>query len=346
MPRLTVDLRSDTVTRPTPAMREAMARAEVGDDVIDRDPTTARLEARLAELLGYEAALFMPSGTMTNQVAVRLHCRPGDELVCDARCHIYNYEQGGFAQLSGVATRAIAGEGGMIERDALLRSIRREDVHQVRTRLVCLENTHNMAGGRVLPLAAVADTCAAAAERGLRRHLDGARLFNAVAASGVAAREWAAHFDTVSICFSKGLGAPVGSALAGSAAAMREANRHRKLFGGGMRQSGVIAAGALHALEHHLPLLAEDHRRARELAEAIAAVPFLELEPAEVETNIVLFRVDERKVTAEALVARMAEAGIHMLSLGPGQIRAVTHLDFDDEALAYCVDFFADLARR
>ena len=227
-----IDLRSDTVTKPTPAMRAAMAAAEVGDDVAGEDPTVNRLEARIAELLGKEAAVYVPSGTMSNQIAVRVHCAPGDEFLCDANCHIYNYEQGAYAQLFGVGVQPIEGDHGVLRLAQLVDRIRPENDHAVRTRLVCLENTHNRGAGRVLPYDGVVEICRWAKENGLARHLDGARLFNAVVATGIAACDWAQHFDTVSVCFSKGLGAPVGSALCGSKDLIRRARRHRKVLGG------------------------------------------------------------------------------------------------------------------
>jgi threonine aldolase len=321
-----VDLRSDTVTQPTPEMRQAMANAEVGDDVIDVDPTVDRLQRRTAELLGMEAAIFMPSGTMTNQIAVRIHCKPGDELLCEAGCHIYNYEQGGYAQLSGVAARPVEGTFGVLRLAQLEGLIRPSNEHLVRTRLVCLENTHNRGAGRVQPYETVEEICAWASKHGLRRHLDGARLFNAVAASGIAADRWAQHFDTVSVCFSKGLGAPVGSALAGSREMIAEARRHRKLFGGGMRQAGIIAAGALHALEHHRERLQDDHATAQIIAEAVRQTEHVELRPAEADTNIVIFRVSPELATAPALAAALKEQGVLVLAVGADLIRAVTHL--------------------
>ncbi|HZT81959.1 MAG TPA: GntG family PLP-dependent aldolase, partial [Gemmataceae bacterium] len=260
MPDAVIDLRSDTVTRPTPGMRAAMAAAEVGDDVFDEDPTVNRLQERVAALLGKEAALFVPSGTMSNQVCVRTHTQPGDELLCDVNCHIYNYEAGGPAVLSGVTCRCVEGDCGILDVSQLDGLVRPDNEHFVRTRLVCLENTHNRGGGKVYPLEKVQAISAWARRAGLATHLDGARLWNAVVATGVPAQEWARHFDSVSVCFSKGLGAPVGSALAGPRDFVAKARRTRKLFGGGMRQAGVLAAAALYALDHHVERLAEDHR--------------------------------------------------------------------------------------
>ncbi len=345
-----VDLRSDTVTRPTPGMRQFMAEADVGDDVLDRDPSIEALQDRTAELLGKEAAIYMPSGTMTNQIAVRIHCKPGDEFICEAGCHIYNYEQGGFAQLSGVAARTVEGDYGRLHVDQLRDLIRPENEHLVRTRLVCLENTHNRGAGRIQPYDDVEAICAWAHVNGLRTHLDGARLFNAVAATGIPAAEWARHFDTVSVCFSKGLGAPVGSALAGSRELIREARRHRKLFGGGMRQAGVIAAGALYALEHHRERLVEDHENARRLADAIRPISILRLTPEEIDTNIVIFEVDPQVGSAAAFVAALEQAGVRTLAITRTRVRAVTHLDVNreqiEQACATIERVAHDFARR
>src|SRR3954468_10303292 len=274
-----IDLRSDTVTPPSPEMRQAMANADVGDDVIDVDPTCERLQKLTAEILGKEAALFMPSGTMTNQVGVRIHCKPGDEFICEAGCHIYNYEQGAFAQLSGVVARTVEGKGSVLNVDQLRGLIRPENDHLVRTRLVCLENTHNRGAGKIQPIENVAAICQWAHDSGLKTHLDGARLWNAVAATGVSEAEWCKHFDTVSVCFSKGLGAPVGSALAGPKPMIAKARRARKLLGGGMRQAGILAAACIYAMDHHVDRMAEDHRNAQIIAQAIAETPGLRLDP-------------------------------------------------------------------
>lgn len=325
-----IDLRSDTVTRPSPGMRAAMAAADVGDDVIDRDPTCERLQAMTAELLGMEDALFMPSGSMSNQIAVRIHCKPGDEFLCDAGCHIYNYEQAAFAQLSGVSARTIESQYGLLRPEQFHGLIRPENDHLVRTRLVCLENTHNRGSGRVMPLDTVRAICDWGRAGGLRTHLDGARLFNAVAATGVPAAEWAKSFDTVSVCFSKGLGAPVGSALAGPRDLIREARRHRKLFGGGMRQAGVLAAACIYGLEHNQERLVDDHVRARAFAEAAAACPGISLTAPSVDSNIVIFEVAPRLGTAAELVEELRRADVLVLAVGPTQIRIVTHLDVDE----------------
>jgi threonine aldolase len=322
-----IDLRSDTVTRPTPAMRAAMSAAEVGDDVFDEDPTVHRLEERVAALLGKEAALFVPSGTMSNQIAVKIHTQPGDELLCDVGCHIYNYEGGAPAILSGVTCRTVEGDYGIVEPAQFEDKIRPDDPHQVRTRLVCLENTHNRGGGRIYPLEKIEAISGWARGHGLALHLDGARLWNAVVATGTPARVWAKHFDTVSVCFSKGLGAPIGSALTGPRDLIKQGRRVRKLLGGGMRQAGIAAAGALHALENHVERMAEDHRNAQILARAVANTPGLTLAPAKVETNLVWFRVAPELGTARQLADRLKVHGVLALALGPQAIRLCTHLD-------------------
>lgn len=339
-----IDLRSDTVTRPTPGMRAAIAEAPVGDDVFGDDPTVNTFQQELAQRLGKEAALLVPSGTMSNQIAVRVHCLPGDEILCEAGCHIYNYEQGGYAQLSGVAVRPVEGDGGCIRVEQLHGLIRADNEHLCRTRLVCLENTHNRGGGRVLPYDEVERISAWARSNDLAIHLDGARLFNAVVASGIDAAQWAQHFDTVSVCFSKGLGAPIGSALAGPKELIALARRHRKLFGGGMRQAGVIAAGALYALRHHVDRLAEDHAHAQQLAAAIEATPGLTLRPAQVETNIVVFEVSPEMGTSGYFVSKLAERGVLMIPFGPQLIRAVTHLDVNGEQIALACQVLSETA--
>jgi len=323
---LKVDLRSDTVTKPTAAMRAAMAAAEVGDDVIETDPTADRLQARVAEILGKEAALFMPSGSMTNQIAIRLHCDRGDEFLCEADCHVYNYEQAAFAQLSGIVARTIQGKHGALDPSQLEGMIRPQADNLVRTAMVTLENTHNRGGGSIQPLASVQAICEWAHQHGLATHLDGARLFNAVAATGIDAKTWADNFDSVSVCFSKGLGAPVGSALAGTTQLIKLARRARKLFGGGIRQAGILAAGALYALEHHRDRLIEDHQNAQRLANTIRSIDGLELDP-DPQTNIVMMRIDPKLGTAAQWVESLRKLGVGAGGVGPQSIRMVTHLD-------------------
>ncbi len=321
-----IDLRSDTVTKPCSAMRAAIANAEVGDDVIGSDPTVEALQDYVAELLGKEASLFMPSGSMTNQIAIRLHCQPGDEFLCEADCHVYNYEQAAFAQLSGIVARTIQGVNGILEPDQLLGKIRPAGDHMVRTKLVCLENTHNRGGGTIQPLESVDAICDWGHDNGLATHLDGARLFNAVAATGIDAKRWSRGFDSVSVCFSKGLGAPVGSALAGTREFIQRARRARKLFGGGMRQVGILAAGALFAVKNNCERLVEDHANAKLLADAVQKSPGLTLDP-EPETNIVVVRVDPALGSSTAFCKQLAENGIGAMPFGPTHVRFVTHLD-------------------
>ncbi len=313
-----------------------MAAAEVGDDVFGEDPTVKRLEAHVADMLGKEAALFVPSGTMGNQLGVRVHCQAGDEFLCESNCHILFYEQGAYAQLFGIAAQAVEGDHGVLHVEQLMGRIRPENNdHYPRTRLICLENTHNRGAGRIQPFDTVAEVCGWATESGLARHLDGARLFNAVVATGIAAHEWAGEFDTVSVCFSKGLGAPVGSALCGTADMIRRARRHRKALGGGWRQAGILAAGALYALEHHIDRLAEDHEHAKILANAIRQAPGLSLDPASVDTNIVIFELDPELGTAAAFSARLRDEGIWINANAPQRLRAVTHLDVSREQVQH-----------
>lgn len=339
-----IDLRSDTITRPTPAMRRAMAEAEVGDDVFGDDPTVQRLETRVAELLGKEAAMFVPSGTMANQIAVRLHTQPGDEIIVEAQAHLYYYEAGGPAALSGVMCRCLPGRRGVFSGAELEAALRPADVHFSPTRLVCVENTHNRGGGKVWVLPEVIEIAAAARRHGLALHLDGARLWNASVATGVAELDYAAPFDTVNVCFSKGLGAPVGSALAGTRDVIQRARRVRKLFGGAMRQAGIIAAGALHALEHHRARLADDHAHARRLATALAPLPTLTVNPTEVETNIL--RIGVAPGQAPALAARLHAQGVWMLATGPDTLRAVTHLDVSAEEIEEAIAVFRQALNR
>jgi threonine aldolase len=341
---LPIDLRSDTVTRPSPAMRDAMAAAEVGDDVYAEDPTVNRLEQRVAELLGKEAAMYVPSGTMSNQIGIRVHCQPGDEFLCETNCHILCYEQGAYAQLFGIAANPVDGDHGVLQVERLVGRIRGDNIHSTRTRLVCLENTHNRGSGRVQPYDAVVEICGWATDNGLARHLDGARLFNAVVATGISAADWAGHFDTVSVCFSKGLGAPVGSALCGPGDLIRQARRHRKALGGAMRQVGIIAAGALYALEHNIERLAEDHEHAQIIAEAIRNSPGLRLDPDFIDTNIVIFEVDRELGTAAAISARLRDQGILMNATGPQRVRAVTHLDVSREQAQHAASVLQEIA--
>ncbi len=331
-----IDLRSDTVTRPTEAMRRAMYDAEVGDDVFGEDPTVQRLEVAVAELLGKEAGLFVPSGTMGNQLAVRVHTQPGDEIILDKTCHIFNYESGAASALSGVQLRTLPGERGVLTAEQVDAAIRYGYYWESPTRLICLENTLNKAGGVVYPLEHIEAIGELARARGLRFHLDGARLWNATAATGIAEKTYAAPFDTVNVCLSKGLGAPIGSVLVGSADLIKQAHRFRKMYGGGMRQVGILAAAGLHALEHHRPHLAYDHAKAQRLAEGLAAIPAFRIDPTSVETNIVMF--DTLTDEAIPVLERLQPEGVLMVPFGPRTIRATTHRDVSiddiDKALA------------
>ncbi|HEX2740515.1 MAG TPA: low-specificity L-threonine aldolase [Rubrobacter sp.] len=315
-----IDLRSDTVTRPTEGMRRAMLEAPVGDDVFGEDPTVKRLEEYVADLLGKEAALYAPSGTMTNQIGVHVNTNRGEEVLLHEGSHIFVYEAGAPAMLSSVQVRTLPGENGVLAPDTVRAAVRTDDVHFPRSRLVCLENTHNTAGGKVFPLEDFAAVAATARDLRLKVHLDGARLFNAQAATGTPAREWCAHADTVSVCSSKGLGAPVGSLLAADEETISEARRARKAFGGGMRQAGIIAAASLYAFENNIDRLAEDHERARTLASGLREAGYEAQEP---ETNLVLVAVDKPPEFLDAL----AREGILATPGKPGFIRLCTHLD-------------------
>lgn len=340
-----IDLRSDTVTRPTPEMRQAMLVAPVGDDVIDIDPTVVQLQERVAEVLGKEASIFMPSGTMTNQIALRVHCQPGDEFLCESGCHIYNYEQGAFAQLSGLVARTFTGNNALLEVDQLQGCVRPDNEHAVRTKLLCIENTHNRGAGKIYDLKRTNELCAWAHASGVNTHLDGARLFNASVASGASVLELAKPFDSVSVCFSKGLGAPIGSCLAGSKQFIKAARRARKLFGGGMRQVGILAAAAIYALDHHVDRLHEDHANAKLLAKAIAECSFLQLADSEPETNIVIFHIDPAWGTADRFVDQLKSHSVLSLAFGPQSVRLVTHLDVSREQILEACQIIRNIAK-
>ncbi len=325
-----VDLYSDTVTRPTRAMREFMCEAEVGDEQKFEDPTVNILQESVAELLGKEAALFLPSGTMCNEIALRVHCRPGDEMLAHRTAHPIHFEGGGPAALAGVNVSALDGPRGQYDADAVRAAIRPESRYMPRSRLLWVEQTSNLGGGSVWPLARIAAVTDAGRQRGLRTHLDGARLMNAVVASGTAACDYAASFDSVWIDFTKGLGAPVGAALAGSRDFIADAWRLKQQMGGAMRQAGIIAAGGLFALRHHVKRLAEDHANARRLADGLAALPGIALDPSTVETNIVIFELSGA-LDAPAAVAALLARGVRMGAMGVRTIRAVTHLDVNTE---------------
>lgn len=333
-----IDLRSDTVTQPTPAMRRAMAGAEVGDDVLDGDPTTRRLEIRVAELLGKDRALFFPSGTMANQAAIWLLAKRGTEVLLDADAHIIHWEIAGAAALSGVQVRPVAGSNGPMDAAALRRAIRPASPHAPTASLVCLENTHNGAGGRVTPLQGLSALQDVARANSLPIHLDGARLWNASVATGTSLADLAGCADTVMVSFSKGLGAPVGAALAGSAAAMADAWAVRKRLGGGMRQSGILAAAALHGLDEHMSRLALDHEHARDFASRVDGVAGARVVPPD--TNIVMLDLPEG-ISAPSIVGRAAEHYVFLTPWSASRIRAVTHLDVTAEQVRTAADLLA-----
>ncbi len=326
-----IDLRSDTVTRPTAAMRATIAAAEVGDDAVDGDPTTVELERRVAGLLGKEAALFLPSGIMANQVALALLAPRGTEIIAEATSHVIDWELGAAAAVTGVQMRAVPGDEGILDAARVEDAIRPDMPFQLRTSAIALENTHNGAGGRILPLARMRAIAEVARTHGLAIHLDGARLWNASAATGTPEREWAALADTVTVTLSKGLGCPVGSLLAGTAELMRDARVVRRRLGGAMRQTGILAAAGLYALEHHRVRLAADHARARRLAESLAPVDGLRVVPPE--TNIVMIDVLRQDLDAQAVVRRARDAGVLLTAFMRRRVRAVTHLDVDDTGI-------------
>ncbi|BAS27031.1 GntG family PLP-dependent aldolase [Limnochorda pilosa] len=330
-----IDLRSDTVTQPTSAMREAMARAEVGDDVYGEDPTVNRLEAEAARRMGKEAGLFCASGTMANLLGVLSQTQPGDELICEAEAHVYYYEVAGMSRIGGVIPRTLPGERGRLLPEQVERALRAPDIHFPPTRLLCLENTHNRGGGSTYGVEETERLARVAHDHGLKVHLDGARIFNAALARGVEAARLAAPADTVMFCLSKGLSAPVGSVLCGPEETIRRARKLRKLVGGGMRQAGVLAAAGLVALEQMVDRLAEDHARAWRLAQALAGTPGVELDPETVETNIVSFEVT--CCPEKAFLAALRDEGVLAGSPGPGRVRMVLHRHIGDAELEAAV---------
>jgi threonine aldolase len=326
-----IDLRSDTVTKPTAAMLEAMMTAEVGDDVFNEDPTVIKLQQKAAEMFGKESALFCPSGTMTNQIAIRILTEPQDELICDVRSHIYNYEGGGIAYNSQVSVCLVDGDRGKIRPDHIVDNIRSADIYSPRTSLVCIENTVNKGGGSYYTLAELREIHEACSSQGLRIHLDGARIFNALVETGDSPGQIGPLFDTVSICLSKGLGAPVGSLLISSGKQIDKARRVRKVLGGAMRQAGYLASAGIYALENHIDRLCEDHQRARIIGDRLSRLSWVQ-EVLPVDTNIVIFSL-ARALTAEHVLGKMRQAGVLGVPFGKYEIRFVTHLDFDDNML-------------
>jgi threonine aldolase len=338
-----IDLRSDTVTRPTPGMREAMASAEVGDDVYGEDPTINALQERVAALFGHEAALFTPTGSMANQIGLQLLCPPASELLCDADAHVVTYEIGAAAAIGGISSRTWAPVGASIDVDTVAAMIRPAGYHAVATAAIAVEQTHNRGGGGVIPLETLRALRAVADERGVALHCDGARIWHAHVADAVPFAEYGALFDTVSVCLSKGLGAPVGSVLVSSAANIGRAREIRKRMGGGMRQAGILAAAGLYALDHHIDRLADDHVRARRLAEALA--PFGVVDADRVRTNIVGLDLSKTVVDAPGLGAAAREQGVLVSVLGPTTARLLTHLDVDDAGIDRAVDVITGVLR-
>lgn len=322
-----IDLRSDTVTKPTEAMRKAMATAEVGDDVLGEDPTVNRLQDRIASILGKEAGLFVPSGTMANQVAIKSHIQPGDEIIIDQNAHIFYYECGAAAVISGGQFHCLGGGKGILSAEIIHHAIRPPDIHQPPTRLICLENSHNRGGGSIYTLENLTAIGQLAAKHNIKVHLDGARLFNAALAAKTPVKELARQTDSVCVAFSKGLGAPAGSVLCGSTPFIEKAIRFRKMLGGGMRQVGILAAACLYGLDNNVERLEVDHQNAKRLAQGLAGMDGITIDPERVVTNIVLFDVGSTSVDADTFAERLAPAGVLLIPFGPTTLRAVTHLD-------------------
>ncbi len=345
VPGIVVDLRSDTVTTPTPEMRRAMAEAEVGDDVFGEDPTVNRLEAVAAERLGKEAGLFVVSGTMGNQVSLMAHTQRGDEIILDENSHIYNYEVAALAVLSAVQPRTLHGHHGILDPEDIRQAIRPPNIHYPRNTLVAVESSHNRGGGTVYPLATLREIRSIARADGLAVHLDGARVFNACVATGTPVREVAGQADSVTFCLSKGLAAPVGSVVVGSRAFIERARRARKMLGGGMRQAGILAAAGLVALEKMVERLREDHENARHLAEGLAALPGVTIDLTRVQTNIVIFALRRKDLDAPGLILKLAELGIKALSMGPDSIRMVTHKDVDRAGILRTLEALGTILR-
>ena len=341
-----IDLRSDTVTRPTPAMRKVMAEAEVGDDVFGEDPTVNTLHEKVARLLGKEAALFVPSGTMANQLSIKSHTQPGDEVIIESSSHPYNFEGGAGAALSGIQFHCLKGVRGILDASQIEEAIRPVDHHFPVTKLVCLENTHNRGGGTIYPLEKMAEIYRLAQSKGLLVHLDGARLWNASVAARTKPREYAQWADSVSVCLSKGLGAPIGSLVAGTKLFIECVHRFRKMFGGGMRQVGIIAAAGIYALDYHLERLKEDHQNAKRLAVGLKECKGVSIDPKHVETNIVIFDIADTGMTGSQVAEAMKKEGVLIHAFGKTQIRLVTHLDVSSEDIERVLKVFEKFLGR
>ena len=337
-----IDLRSDTVTKPTEAMREAMARAEVGDDVYGEDPTVNRLQEMVAGLLGKKAALFVPSGTMANQLAIRIQTQPGQEVIAESKAHIVRYEQGAAGALAGVQLHWVTGDRGIMGPEHIEAAIRPKDQHSIQTALICLENTHNAGGGTIYPLSTIERIRAVASAHGVPMHLDGARLFNAVAATTLPPAAYAQHFETISVCLSKGLGAPAGSLLlTNDPALIDKARRFRRMYGGAMRQAGILAAAGIYALEHHIGRLKDDHDNAKRLARKLQQIPAVTINPQHVESNIIIFDIIGHRLCPSELVAALRREHVLINAVGGTSFRAVTHLDVSTRQIDAAADAFA-----
>jgi threonine aldolase len=336
-----IDLRSDTVTKPTPAMRQAMMNAEVGDDVFGEDPTVNKLQLKCAEITGKEKAIYVPSGCMANQLAVKSHTRPGDEVICESECHIFNYETAASAIISNVQMMTVKGENGVMQLDEIKKFVRTKEYYFPRTRLICLENTHNRAGGIIQPIEVIKEISDYARSNDIKMHMDGARIFNASIETGISIKEYASYFDSISFCFSKGLGAPVGSILCSSSEFITIAHKWRKIIGGGMRQAGILAAAALYALENNTKRLKEDHQKAKYFAEEISKLKNIKINLDFVHTNIVIF--SNSKYSKSELISKLKEKGV-LISAGSFEnLRTVFHLDVQMCEVQNAVNIFKEL---
>ena len=339
-----IDLRSDTVTKPSDAMRKVMARAEVGDDVYGEDPTVNRLQEMAAAILGKKAALFVPSGTMANQLSIRIQTQPGQEVIVESKSHIVRYEQGAAGALSGVQLNWVTGDRGLMTAEQIEAAIRPKDPYSIATALICLENTHNAGGGTIYPLSTIERIRAVALRHGIPMHLDGARLFNAVAATTLPPASYAQNFETVSLCLSKGLGAPVGSLIVTNDPTLIDhAKRFRRMYGGAMRQAGILAAAGIYALEHNIGRLKEDHDNAKRLARKLQQIPAVSINLQHVDTNIVIFDVVNHRLSPAALVAALKREGVLINAIGGSSFRAVTHLDISAKQIDEAAEIFAQV---
>ncbi len=343
MNQKTIDLRSDTVTKPSQAMRQAIAEAEVGDDVFEDDPTVNRLEEMVAEVLGKERALFVPSGTMANEVTIKSWTEPGDEVVLEADSHIYNYEVGAPSVLCGVQLHTLEGKRGVLTVEQILDQVRLQDIHVPPTTLICLENTHNRAGGTIYPIDEIKRIREATKPLGIKMHLDGARLWNATIATGIPLDRYAGYFDSVSVCLSKGLGAPIGSLISGNSDFIQLARRNRKMFGGGMRQVGIIAAAGIYAIENNFNRLIDDHRNAKALAQGLSEIPKISVDLESVQTNIVVIDIKKSGMKVNDLLEKLKEKGVLAVPFGKDQIRCVTHLDVDRGDVYRAIEVFKEV---